>query len=871
MLARTALGASLALVCLFCAPLGASAHHASDGAAEHIAEDSVIHTPAEEASLQRQTAAATRDDAAAAATAVAGDEHLVGQWGPVNDWPVVGVHVALLPNGKVLAYDSVGDHATETYPVHDFTRATVWDPATGSHTRVDLNTGHNIFCSGLAHLPDGSLFLAGGNKDSALNGIKQTHTFNPSTNSWSLGADMEYERWYPSVTPLSNGEMLITEGGPDTPEVRETNGGLRQLDGAALGLPLYPWLDVAPNGRVFYSGPTERMRSLNPAGSGAWQTFALRGDGINRDYGSHAVYDIGKTLVAGGGLPPSETARVIDVNGTTPQASTTDSMQFKRRQHNLTVLADGSVLATGGLSSNNSLVDLENGVYAAERWDPANGQWSTLAAMHETRQYHSTALLLPDGRVLSSGGGICGACDDDGYLAKNAQVFTPPYLFNNDGSGTLAPRPTISSPGVVNYGAPLQISTPNAATIGKVGLVRLGAVTHSVDMEQRYIPLSFSRGSGMLTATGPANPNIAPPGPYMLFAINTAGVPSIAEMVTVTTTNPPPSVSLTQPANEATFTAPATVDFVATASDNGSVSRVEFYNGSTKLGEDTTSPYTFTWPDVAAGTYTLSARAIDNAGAATTSDARTITVEPANLSPVAVLDASPTSGSAPLTVSFSGGRSSDLDGDSLSYSWSFGDGGTSSGAVASHRYSNPGTYTARLTVSDDRGGTDTDTATISVGTTPAMPPVGDPWTPPGTPSLPNAPPSSGGPAAADITGPKLRLLAVNAARGRIRGSAADKSSVGEVSVALRRKVRGGGCSWWLEGKRQLSAGRRPCDKPRWIDARLTSASGGVRWLLKLGRALPPGNYRVLVRAVDGKGNEARLSIGPSSITRVARR
>ena len=109
MLARTALGASLALVWLFCAPLGASAHHALEGAAGHIAEDSVIHTPAEEASLQRQTAAATRDDAAVAAAAVAGDEHLVGQWGPVVDWPVVGVHVALLPNGKVLAYDSVGD------------------------------------------------------------------------------------------------------------------------------------------------------------------------------------------------------------------------------------------------------------------------------------------------------------------------------------------------------------------------------------------------------------------------------------------------------------------------------------------------------------------------------------------------------------------------------------------------------------------------------------------------------------------------------------------------------------------------------------------------------------------------------------------
>ena len=82
-----------------------------------------------------------------------------------------------------------------------------------------------------------------------------------------------------------------------------------------------------------------------------------------------------------------------------------------RRQHNLTVLADGSVLATGGNSSGAGLVDLDNGVYAAERWNPATGTWTTLAAESVTRQYHSTALLLPDGRVLSSGGGICGTCD----------------------------------------------------------------------------------------------------------------------------------------------------------------------------------------------------------------------------------------------------------------------------------------------------------------------------------------------------------------------------------------------------------------------------------------------------------------------------
>ena len=197
------------------------------------------------------------------------------------------------------------------------------------------------------------------------------------------------------------------------------------------------------------------MRSLNTDGSGAWQTYGQR-DTINRTYGSHALYDVGKILVPAAAASSAD-ARVIDINGATPQVSQTTRMASGRRQHNLTVLADGSVLATGGNSSGAQLVDLGRGVYTAERWDPATGTWSTLAAEQVTRQYHSTALLLPDGRVLSSGGGICGDCAEVGYLAKNAQVFTPPYLFKRDGSGELAPRPVISgAPTSANYGAPLR-------------------------------------------------------------------------------------------------------------------------------------------------------------------------------------------------------------------------------------------------------------------------------------------------------------------------------------------------------------------------------------------------------------------------------
>jgi galactose oxidase-like protein/Big-like domain-containing protein len=625
----------------FVAP-SAGAHDGVMTAAGHAAEDAVTLTAAQMQALDAHTRAVSAPDARAAAAAVASAPQDVGQWGPVVNWPVVGVHVALLPNGKVLAYDSIGDNATETYPVQDHTRATVWDPATGTQTPVNVNTGFNIFCSGLAHLMDGRMFIAGGNKDQQLNGIVQTHLFDPATNLWSLGPNMAAGRWYPTVTPLSDGEMLITSGRVNTPEVRMLSGSLRSLGTASLSLPLYPWMDVAPSGRTFYSGPDQTLRTLDTAGTGTWQAFGQR-DTINRDYGGHALFDVGKMLVAGGG-PSTTDARVVDLNGPTPQVSPTASMAFGRRQFNLTVLADGTVLATGGNSSGASLVDLNAGVYPAERWDPASGQWTTLAAMQVTRQYHSTALLLPDGRVLSAGGGICGTCDQVGYLAKNAEIFSPPYLFQSD--GTLAPRPTIdAAPASTTYGSTMEITTGSPASIRKVALIRLGAVTHSNNMEQRYIPLSFTTGATSLTATTPADANIAPPGYYMLFIIDGNGVPSVARMVNIQG-NSPPVVALTEPPNGATFTAPATVNLAATASDSdGTVAKVEFFNGPTKLGEDTTAPYTFTWNLVSAGTYTLTARATDDRGSVATSAASTITVTSGNVPPTVSLT-SPANGAS---------------------------------------------------------------------------------------------------------------------------------------------------------------------------------------------------------------------------------
>ena len=274
-----------------------------------------------------------------------------------------------------------------------------------------------------------------------------------------------------------------------------------------------------------------------------------------------------------------------------------------------------------------SLVDLNAGVYAAELWSPATGQWRTLAAMQITRQYHSTALLLPDGRVLSAGGGICGTCDTVGYLAKNAEIFSPPYLFQAD--GTLAPRPAIdAAPASATYGASIEITTASpgrSARSRSSGSARSRTRTTWSSATSRCPSPPARRASRRLrrpTRTsrrrGRTCSSSSTPTACLLWPACSASKPG----------HSPPAVTLTQPANGATFAAPATVGLAATASDaDGTVTKVEFFNGAAKLGEDTTAPYSFTWSGVATGTYTLTARATDNLGASTTSAQATITVK----------------------------------------------------------------------------------------------------------------------------------------------------------------------------------------------------------------------------------------------------
>jgi hypothetical protein len=455
---------------------------------------------------------------------------------------VVPIFQAVLPNGKVLMWDSVGQGAPEQMPTNNFTRALVWDPSNNTYNRRDV-PNYNIFCAGYAQLADGNVLVVGGNKNSALDGIVQTHLFNWQNETWSRGPDMAAARWYPAVQALSNNEAVIVGGGPTVPEVYQTDKTLRKLSNASgYSDRFYAFLTTRPDGKVELMGPPPQMNTINTSGTGAITAMKTR-DGIDRTYGGFATYDKGKVLVAGGGditegtqtHVPTKTAYVVDVNGTSTTATQTSSMSVGRRQGNLTILADGSVLATGGMSkATNANVDLTNPVFAAERWDPSTGNWTVLSSASRVREYHSSATLLPDGRVLTGGGGVCASCVSAGYLEKNIEYFEPPYLYKKDNSGQKATRPVITSaPDTATYGQTFNISSSQAGSIAKAGLVRLGAATHSQDQGQRYVPLSISSSSTTITATAPADPNIAPPGYYMLFITDNAGVPSVAKMIKI--------------------------------------------------------------------------------------------------------------------------------------------------------------------------------------------------------------------------------------------------------------------------------------------------------------------------------------------------
>jgi Domain of unknown function (DUF1929)/Glyoxal oxidase N-terminus/Galactose oxidase, central domain len=441
-----------------------------------------------------------------------------GQWAPIQSWPWMAAHAHLLPNGKVLFWPSFANGNNPT----------LWDPVANTFASAPM-AAYNIFCSGHSFLPDGRLLVTGGHNGNSGYGYPYASIYNASQNSWTQIPNMQDARWYPTNTTLPNGDVLVVSG-EITPGVYSTlpqvwhpaTNSWLNLTSAQLQQPLYPMMLLAPNGQVFNAGPNQTSEYLNTAGTGSWTVVGNFNYNSTRDYGSSVIYD-GKVLIVGGGgsgttSAATNTAEVIDLNASSPKWSYSGSLVYARRQLNLTLLPDGKVLASGG-SGGYGFDNQNYPVYAAEMWDPATGQWTTMDSITVYRGYHSTALLLPDGRVVSAGGEQTGA---------SAEIYSPPYLFKGA-------RPSIlSGPSSVKYAQQFFVGTPDATTISQVTWIGLGSVTHAQNQNQRLVHLQFTQASGGLNITAPANGNLAPPGYYMLFLVNSNGIPSVAKIIQIT-------------------------------------------------------------------------------------------------------------------------------------------------------------------------------------------------------------------------------------------------------------------------------------------------------------------------------------------------
>ena len=489
---------------------------------------------------------------------------------------VLAVHTALLLTGKVLFFAGSGSSA-KRFGDPDFGNeakgiftSVVWDPsvATGPgnpnffHPKTLRDaTGRpfDFFCGGDSFLPDGRLLSAGGTIGyDPFRGRADATVFDPKTEQWSFVKKMAHGRWYPTLITLGDGRVLATTGldqtGNNHNQALEiylaTNDTWQQLNfqPGFPGLPLYAHLFLLADGRVFFSGgrmddelPVEPCifdLTKNPV-----QTKPVPDllEPIFRNQSASVILPPAqdqKVMIIGGGPAGKPDKRdaidsvsIVDLKVANPTYVAAAPLQLPRLHLNAVLLPDHTVFVTGGSlkQEDQPLARLQ-----AEIYDPATNTWHLMAAATVARLYHSTAVLLPDGRVVAAGGNPDGGQSvtwepPDPEEEMRLEVFSPPYLFKG-------PRPVINGvPTEWKYGQTITIQSPEAGNIRWASIVKNGVTTHSFDNGQRLVDLDIlSQGGGSVQAVVTQNPNIAPPGWYMLFVIDNNGVPSVATWIHLT-------------------------------------------------------------------------------------------------------------------------------------------------------------------------------------------------------------------------------------------------------------------------------------------------------------------------------------------------
>jgi Galactose oxidase-like, Early set domain/Glyoxal oxidase N-terminus len=553
-------------------------------------------SPAKRHRLRRAAARTARAQARASAQAAA-PAATVGRWtvAPFGI-PNYAIHAAMLPTGKVMFWGYPPLNPDGTRPLYG--QAALWDPSQGTGAASmkvipppTIDADHNpntppvpapIYCSGQSLLPNGQLLMMGGtiawpNQTpgyTGFAGLERVFTFDPWTETWTEQPSMAAGRWYPSQVELADGRTIVVGGyTEDAPGSVITNlveeyrpaaarggqGSVGLLNGANRVTDLYPRLHLMPNGNVFMAGPGRwhiaTLTSTQP-GSGSWTDMSgfaamaephwsgnsvLLPGGPNGSWQVDSIGGVGAEQGPDGAYHGTTTVETLDYANAGAGWSRDPSLQVPRAHQNTVELPNGAMVEIGGglgegANQGNWATTADKAQRQVEVFDPATRTWTLGPAQVEDRTYHSTALLLPDGRVWSAGDDKNPFVNGVPSRTDTAEIYRPPYLFAGS-----RPR-TQTFPRALRWADEFNVSYDTAeqyAQPTKAVLMAPSAVTHGDDMNQRRVQLQVvSVGGGTMRLKSPPTPAVAPPGYYMLFLLSNQGVPSVARWVRLNASAP---------------------------------------------------------------------------------------------------------------------------------------------------------------------------------------------------------------------------------------------------------------------------------------------------------------------------------------------
>jgi hypothetical protein len=461
--------------------------------------------------------------------------------------PILPIHAALFSSGKVFIFAGSGNDPTNTATpngsaVCDLDAGTFYQPLTplnASGQPLDL------FCAGQVLQPQGQLLVAGGTLQyDPFHGLSTTVQFDPASQQWSTLSPMNFGRWYPTLVNLGNGRTLAVSGLDANgalcvqPEIYASTFGWKAYPRTASPFPMYSNLFLMSDGRIFFSGAcygnnangvSPRILTVPSQQSKPITETAVPGL-LSASASNQATSVLlppaqdQRVMIIGGGMAMTGSSSDMAVNrvaianlsAPNPSYSPAPSLNYARMHLGAVLLPDRTVMVCNGSSTEE---DTTTSMLPAEIYNPLTNTWTVDTAPTVPRVYHSVAMLLPDGRVLTAGGN-----PSRGENELRLEIYSPSYITQS--------RPVVQTVQNGGYGKSLTIQTPQASNIKWVSLIRPSANTHSCDTEQRLVDAPISgKTSTSLTASITSNRNLAPPGWYMLFITDTSGVPSVAKWI----------------------------------------------------------------------------------------------------------------------------------------------------------------------------------------------------------------------------------------------------------------------------------------------------------------------------------------------------